>query len=169
MVLEKMVSVKTAIRNPLWVFAIGAVVSLACLTVAYLVAITSVGFFMSFLITMTMVPFMLNLSRFDEARQEEWLKTGRPAGILQRNGDVLKVYSAFFCGMIFSLSLLYFALPDMYVERLFQDQINEINVIRGSITFGGVFTKIVLNNISVMFISFIFSFIFGAGAIFILA
>ena len=169
MVLERMVSVKTALKNPLWVFAIGAIVSLVSLTVAYMVARTSVGFFTSFLITITMLPFMLNLSRHEEARQEELIKTRKHLGLLHRNRGMLKVYVAFFCGMIFTLSLLYYALPDKYVERLFQDQITEINLIRGNITFGGIFTKIVINNISVMFISFFFSFLFGAGAIFILA
>lgn len=169
MVLERMVSVKTALQNPLWVFAIGAIVSLSCLTVAYLVSRTSVGFFTSFLITITMVPFMLNLARHEEARQEDLIKAKKHLSILHRNRDVLKVYIAFFCGMIFSLSLLYFALPDKYVEKLFQDQINEINLIRGNMAFGDVFTKIVVNNTSVMLISFFFSFLFGAGAIFILA
>jgi len=169
MVLERMVSVKTALKNPLWVFAIGAIVSLACLTVAFLISKTSIGFFTSFLITITMVPFMLNLSRHEEARQEDLIKARKHLGILQRNRDVLKIYTAFFCGMIFSLSLLYFALPEKYVERVFQDQINEINLIRGNIAFGDVFTKIVVNNISVMFLSFFLSFLFGAGAIFILA
>jgi uncharacterized membrane protein SpoIIM required for sporulation len=167
MVLERMVSVRTALKNPLWVFGIGAIVSLACLVVAYFVSTTSVGFFTSFLITITMVPLMLNLARQQEAKQEEFIH--RHFSLLRANRALIIVYAAFFCGMIFSLSLLYYALPDMYVQKLFDDQITQINMIRGNVAFGGVFTKIILNNISVMFISFFFSFLFGAGAVFILA
>jgi uncharacterized membrane protein SpoIIM required for sporulation len=89
--------------------------------------------------------------------------------ILQRHRDVLRVYTAFFCGMILSLSIVYLMMPVDVVEKLFEDQIREINVVRGMITFGGNFQKIIINNLGVLSISFLLSFLFGAGAIFILA
>jgi len=169
MVLEKVVSLRVALRNPLWVFAIGAIVSLACLFVSFMVFGTSVGLFSTFLITIAMTPFMLNLARYEEARQEDLLKRGKDFGLLQRHRDILKIYIAFFCGMIFALSLTYLAFPDAVVEQLFQDQITEINLIRGKFAFPDLFLKIVTNNIGVLVLSFFFSFLFGAGAIFILA
>jgi len=55
------------------------------------------------------------------------------------------------------------------VEQIFKDQITEIEIIRGGFLSMGLFQRIVLNNVSVLLISFLFSFLFGAGAIFILS
>jgi len=71
--------------------------------------------------------------------------------------------------MILAMSLVYVMLPEPKVEKLFEDQINEINIIRGKFLFKDKFTEIVVNNISVLSLSFLFSFLFGSGALFILA
>ena len=169
MVLEKIVSLKVAIRNPLLIFFIGAVVSISCLIVSYLVFETSLGLFSTFLVTIAMTPFMLNLARYEEARQEELLMAGKGYGMMHRYRDILKVYISFFCGMILALSLLYIALPEAVSNTIFQDQITQISLIRGRFDFSGTISKIVLNNIGVLLLSFLFSFLFGAGAVFILA
>jgi len=67
------------------------------------------------------------------------------------------------------MSLIYLILPENVVEKIFSDQIAEINAIRGQIIFFDNFQKIIVNNIGVLFLSFVFSFLFGAGAVFILA
>lgn len=168
MVLEKLISLRAALKNPLLVFVIGGIVSVICLLISFLVFETSVGLFFTFLVTIAMMPFMVNLVKYEEARQEELIIRGKERSLLQRNRDILKVYIAFFCGMIFALSLLFMILPEKTVERLFDDQIREIEMIRGKVIFGDTFLTIVTNNISVLILSFLFSFLFGAGAIFIL-
>jgi uncharacterized membrane protein SpoIIM required for sporulation len=60
-------------------------------------------------------------------------------------------------------------LPEATVEKIFSDQINQINAIRGKFLFADTFTKIIINNIGVLSLSFLFSFLYGAGAVFILA
>lgn len=67
--------------------------------------------------------------------------------------------------MVFS----YMLLPQNVVESVFNDQVSEINAIRANIAFLAPFQKIVVNNFGVLFLSFLFSFLFGAGAVFILA
>ena len=169
MVLERLVSLKEAIRNPLWVFIIGGVVSVTCLAVSFLMFETSIGLFFTFLVTITMMPFMVNLIKYEEKKQEKIIRERKNMNILQRNKNILKIYTAFFCGMILSLSIIYIMLPDAVVEKLFQDQINEINLIRGNFLFTDTLLKIVSNNVSVLTLCFLFSFLFAAGAIFILA
>lgn len=168
MVLERLLSIKTAVRQPVWMFLIGGIVSITCLFISFLIFETSVGMFTTFLITFAMTPFMLNLVRRQEDMGEN-LKEIRKLNILQRHKDILKVYSAFFAGMILSLSIVYLILPTNMVETLFQDQINEINLIRGNFLFFDTFQQILVNNIGVLLLSFLFSLIFGAGAVFILA
>ena len=55
---------------------------------------------------------------------------------------MLFVYTAFFTGMIVALSLTFMFLPDETVNKLFQDQITEIRLIRGSFLVSSTFFKI---------------------------
>ena len=83
--------------------------------------------------------------------------------------EVIISFVAIFAGMTLVFSLLYLLLPPEIAEKSFQTQINEIKAIRGYFWFGGTFQTILINNIGVLFLSFLFSFIYGSGAIFILA
>ncbi|MBX0313084.1 MAG: stage II sporulation protein M [Sulfurihydrogenibium sp.] len=83
--------------------------------------------------------------------------------------EVIMSFVAIFAGMTLVFSLLYLLLPSEVAEKSFQTQINEIKAIRGYFWFGGTFQTILINNIGVLFLSFIFSLIYGSGAIFILA
>jgi uncharacterized membrane protein SpoIIM required for sporulation len=88
---------------------------------------------------------------------------------LIRHKDILKVFAAFFGGVIVALTIVYMMLPTQLAEEMFKDQMNEINIIRGKFAFFDTFESIILNNVGVLLLSFLFSFIFGAGAIFILS
>lgn len=169
MVLEKLISLRTAVRNPWAMMVVGGIVSLACLVIAFIVFRESVGMFTTFLITMAMTPFMVNLLRYEEATTEEEIAQRKNMNLLQRHGDMLQVYTAFFVGMILTMSLAYMFLPGDTVETIFKDQIEEIKLIRGEFLNMSIFERIIVNNISVLLISFLFSFLFGAGAIFILS
>lgn len=112
---------------------------------------------------------MINLIRYSEAKEEELIKRRKNLNLFQRHREILIVYTAFFTGMILALSILFLMLPQPVVNKLFSDQINEINLIRGRVAFPGTFLTIIVNNLGVLFLSFLFSFLFGAGAVFILA
>lgn len=168
MVLERLVSIRTAMKKPVWMFVIGGIVSVACLIISYLVFQTSVGMFTAFLVTFAVTPFMVNLTSMEEAREEQ-IPDIEKMNIFQRHRQILSVYIAFFAGMILTLSIVYLSFPSPVVQKIFEDQINEITLIRGNVTFGGTYETILLNNLGVLFLTFLFSFLFGAGAVFILA
>lgn len=169
MVLEKLISLRDAIRSPFSVFLMGGITSVSCLFISFLVFSYSVGLFTTFLITIASTPFMLSLIKYEEATTEEEIEKKKEINFLKRHADILTVYVAFFTGIIFSLTIIYLILPESIVEKLFEDQIREINLIRGGFVFEDTLQRIVMNNISVLILSFLFSFLFGAGAIFILA
>lgn len=169
MVLEKLVPVKFALKNPWVMFVNGIVISITCLFITFLIFEASIGLITTLLITIAMMPFMVNLIIYQEAREEEIITTRTEPNLIRRHGNILKVYTAFFLGMILSLSLVYLLLPETISYKLFQDQIDTINAIRGGATFAGTFETILLNNIGVLLLSFFFSFLFGAGAVFILS
>jgi uncharacterized membrane protein SpoIIM required for sporulation len=169
MVLERLISRRDALRNPLAMFVVGGIVSLACLVVAFVVFSDQVGMMTTFLITMAMTPFMVNMLYHEEKETETEIMRRMEGNFMTRHSDVIKVYGALFAGMVLALSITFVLLPDAYVQQIFNDQINEIKVIRGNFMNFGAFERIILNNVGVLMISFLFSFLFGSGAIFILA
>lgn len=169
MVLERIISIKEAIRNPWWMFVVGGIISILSLIVSFIIFPTSVGLFTTFLITFTMTPFMVNLINYEESKEEEEIIKKSELNFLQRHRATLTIYTAFFAGIILCLSIIYVILPQQFVEKIFQEQINEIKIIRGNTIIADTFQKILVNNVGVLLISFMFSFLFGAGAIFILA
>jgi uncharacterized membrane protein SpoIIM required for sporulation len=168
MVLERLISLRSGVKQPLWMFFIGGGIALVSLFIAYYIFQTSVGMATSLLITIAMMPFMLNLITYEEEKEEAESEITE-MNFLQRHRMILKVYTAFFAGVILSLSLTYMILPQASVDKIFADQVNQINAIRGDILFSDTFSKILMNNVGVLFLSFLFSFLFGAGAVFILA
>ena len=169
MVLEKIVTIREAVKHPLWMFVIGAIVSLISLSLAAFIFPESVGLFTTILITFTMTPFMVNLLTHEEIMTEVEVKQKLKQGFFDRHRNILFVYTAFFGGMIIALSLAFLLLPEQIVTKIFSEQINEIKLIRGDFLFSSTFLKIILNNIGVLFIAILFSFIFGSGAVFILS
>jgi uncharacterized membrane protein SpoIIM required for sporulation len=169
MVLERLISRRAALRNPLAMFVVGGVVSLACLIVSFVVFSDQVGMMTTFLITMAMTPFMVNMLYHEEDETEREIVRRMEGNFLTRHSDVIKVYGALFAGMVLALSITFVLLPDAYVQQIFNDQINEIKIIRGNFMNFDAFERIILNNVGVLMISFLFSFLFGSGAIFILA
>lgn len=169
MVLEKLVSIREAVRHPMWMFVIGAVISVISLFISFLVFPESVGLFTTVLVTFIMTPFMVNLLTYEAFTTELEIKRKITQNFFQRHWDMLMIYTAFFSGMIVALSLVFIFLPDGTVAKLFEDQITEIRLIRGSFLFSSTFLKIAINNIGVLVLSALFAFVFGSGAIFILS
>ena len=168
MVLERLVSVREAVREPAWMFVIGGIIATVCLLISFLIFPSSVGLMTTFLVTMASMPFMLNLASYEEAREEQTVRDVEITSSFEIHKPIIKIYIAFFGGMIFAFSIIFMILPENIVFKLFEDQINEIRIIRGEFLGLGHFGTILVNNIGVLFITFLFSFLFGAGAVFIL-
>jgi uncharacterized membrane protein SpoIIM required for sporulation len=168
MVLYKIVTVKEALTNPAWVFVVGGIVSTISIFISFLIFPDSVGIFTTFLITIAMMPFMVNLITYETATTEEEIKR-KQMNFFDRHKDVLLVFISFFGGIILSQTLIYLMLPDEVVQKIFAEQIERIKLIRGEIAFFGTFEKIILNNLGVLILCYLFSFLYGAGSIFILA
>jgi len=169
LVLERLISLKTALKKPQWMFILGGIISVICLFISFVVFQTSSGLMMSLLVTIAVTPLMLRAVRYEEKKEEEEAALAAGTNILARHKDILRIYSAFFGGMIITLSVVFILLPGDLTDKIFSDQIKEISLVRGNIAFPDTLTKILVNNLGVLILAFLFSFLFGAGAIFILA
>src|SRR2546427_163426 len=102
MVLESIESVRDAMRSPWHLMVFGAVISLICLSISYLVFPENAGLLTVFLITIATSPFMLNLMRYEEFREERQMRAVKglfnkinPLAALWRQGRTFLIYSAF--------------------------------------------------------------------------
>ncbi len=165
MVLDSLIEDREALKDPIKTFFLGVIISLISLFISYTIFTESTGLFTVIIITLATLPFINKLLKYEEDEDEKIMDAST---FTERYGDVIVTYIAFFSGMILAMSLSFVVLPDTVAERVFDEQIKEINIIRGKFDFGNQFLEIFLNNISVLMLSFLFSFLFGSGAIFIL-
>ena len=166
MVLERLIGVRQAIKQPMWIFFLGAMISLISMFVSFIVFSKLTGLFVIIVITLAMTPFMNRLLIYEE---KENVKLMRGHSFFERYSDIITAYVAFFSGMILAMSVVFVVTPEVTVQRIFDEQINEINIIRGKFLFGNQLLEIFTNNVSVVTLSFLFSFLFGSGAVFILS
>ena len=168
--LEYTIDPKKAVRSP-------ALVGIAACVFSLIAALLSLALFYEYssvltcaFITMFFTPFFLKLFATEEAKE---LVSKPDRNLLKRHADVIKIYSAFFLGVIFALSLLFIALPVGVQKVLFLKQISEIKRITSLATGGMISFEtariIFFNNTFVMLTTFLLSFIFGAGAVLILS
>lgn len=178
MVLEAIMSVKDVVKNPWHMLIFGAVISMISIGVSYLVFPENAGLFTIFLITIICAPFMLRLLSYEEDREETEvehigiLERINPIGAFFRQFEIFTIYAGFFAGVVIALSVAFVFLPESFVEKVFDDQItqvNKISLVLGKITVTDAFGQILMNNLIVMSVSFLFALLFGIGAIFILA
>ncbi len=170
MVFEWLLQARKDRKHPLNIFIFSAIISIVALFISYSVFKESTGLFTVVLISLVTVPFINSMLRYEEIETEQ---TGEREGIWQRHGDVIIAFAAMFLGMTISMSVAYVILPEQVANSVFNEQIKEIEAIQASLVgrffTGTTFVSIIANNFSVLVLSFVFSFLFGTGAILILA
>jgi len=166
MVLEKIISAKKNRKQPLTIFLLSFLITIISIFISYTVFKQNTGLFTVVLISLVMVPFMNTMLFYEEKETEE---TGEREPFFKRHGDVISAYVALFCGMVFAMSIAFIVLPQNLVEVIFQEQINEVRLIQGKFSFGNQFLDILTNNLSVLMLAFLFSFLLGTGAVLIIA
>jgi uncharacterized membrane protein SpoIIM required for sporulation len=165
MVLDRLIDSREALKDPFKTFLLGMFVSVISIFITYTMFSQTLGLYITIIITLASLPFMNRLLRYEEKQDESIMESST---FFQRYGDIILAYIAFFCGMTLAMSVSFVLLPESISDRIFNEQITQINIIRGKFDFGTKFTTIFVNNVSVMMLSFLFSFLFGCGAIFIL-
>jgi uncharacterized membrane protein SpoIIM required for sporulation len=118
------------------------------------------------------VPLMYNTIKFEEQKD---LQIDGEKKLLEEHAKAVMVFFMLFLGITIGMTLLYLALPSEQAVNLFSSQIDtykQINPaaqVTGQATgSGSMFQRIFINNLKVLFFCIIFSFLYGAGAIFVL-
>ena len=168
MVLESILSPPRAERQPLAVFILGFAYATLAIFLSMWIFEEQSSMVMVFLSAMAAVPLMYHLLRFEENKD----LTVEGKSMLREHAPALLFYLVLFSGMAVAFSFWYVALPTDVASGLFRVQTQTISnlnqQVTGKITQTALLSKIFLNNIKVLIFCILFSFLYGAGAIFIL-
>jgi len=170
MVLESLISAENAENHTLRVFLLGILyASVAVVFELFVFHGKIAGLFVSITVFAS-IPLMHKIIKL-EGKRSLTRKMGKK-NFLIRHSKALKAFVFLFLGFLVAFSFWFIVLPTSTAETVFSSQIDEItnvqNKISGHAVQPGSFPVLFFHNFKVLLFCFVFSFFFGAGAIFIL-
>ncbi len=171
MVLESLINPVNAEKRPVQMLILGFVYATVGIFLALWVFKTESSLIMVFLASMAAIPLIFNTINMEEEKDLEGMEE---SWLLKEHGKALEAFIYLFIGMTVAFSFWYVLLSADTVSLLFQAQAGTIKTINPGATGFAVngfadFTRIFLNNVRVLIFCILFSFLYGSGAIFILA
>ncbi len=166
MVLESILNLKVMKSRPWNVFFLAIFYAAVGTFLAYLVFPSDVSLVMVLFTTMAAIPSLVKLLKVEEREQ---IVFGKP--FIKTHIDVLAILFFMFMGMLTFFIILSTVLPETSFNLFFDKQIDtirSISSVTGSAVSSDLLEIILINNFKVLFFVMVFSFIYGAGAIFIL-
>jgi uncharacterized membrane protein SpoIIM required for sporulation len=171
MVLESLIPIRLAEKKPIEMLPLAFLYTTIGIFIAIWVFPTNSSLTAVFFTVMALLPMMVSMMRYEEK------------SIFMRNheGDkhhhkAMPFFIFLFLGMVLAFSVWFVFLPQHLVTNVFGVQINTIQAINSNIqaitgnaiSVNNYFMAVLMNNIKVLTFVLLFSFIYGAGAIFIL-
>ena len=175
MVLEALVNPFGAEQHPWSALGLGVLYTSLAILLSLWIFPQHGSLVIIFLTVLACTPLLYNVIRREERKSIDSIAE---LSLLKEHGRVLSFLLYFFAGMTLCFAGWYIFLPEQTTQVLFQVQSQTIYNINNEITGNAqldvaarslFFVKVLLNNIKVMFFCILFSFLYGVGAIFILA
>lgn len=169
MVLGILINPLQAEKRPWQMFFLGILFSTVAIVLSMLVFMKYSSLIMVFLTVLASFPIVYNTIRLEESKDEEELPEKT---LLKEHSRALEAFMFLFIGVVVSCTLWYILLPSSYLTVLFGTQIETITDVNsqllGHATHNNPLSIIFLNNLRVLSICVLFSFLYGVGALFIL-
>ena len=169
MVLESLTNPFRAEKKPFEMFFFGFVYASIALFLGNWIFKEQASLVMIFIIVVVCVPIMYFTIKLEERKSGDIVSEKT---LLREHEKALKFMMFLFFGFVIAFVLWYCVLPAGLVQNTFRYQADTIQRINSQIVGAhssvGIFAYILMNNLKVMIFCILFSFLFGAGAIFIL-
>ena len=171
MVVESLLFPVNAEKKPWEMFFIGFLYASIGIALSLWIFRSQASLVMVGMITMATIPLFYNTMRLEESKD---MLMDNESSILKEHNKAISFFMFMFVGIVIACAFWYSVLPSSMINSLFDRQIETIHVINNQISGDvinsiGAFGKIFLNNFKVVAFSLLFSFIYGAGAMAILA
>ena len=158
---------------------LGFIYTSLAMFLAYFIFKEYSSLFMTFLATIASIPIIYKLTKLEEQKD---LTDSSEVMLLGEHAKALSSFMYLFLGATAAFMLWYIVLPSSTISVLFESQSSTIASINGRTTLlsgtghttgnvidpFAVFSTIFFNNVKVLLFCVLFSFLYGAGAIFIL-
>jgi len=176
--LESLITPKVAEKKPFGMLILGIIYSSIGILLSITIFPNTSSLTMVFLTTLACVPLIVRMLKIDELEipalvrllmQDYEKKKRKKFFLIGEHIDVFKVMLFLFLGFLISFTLWYVFLPNGVYDKVFQMQIGTISKISGNVSAEEAFPIILTNNLKVLFFCFFFSFLYGAGAIYIIS
>jgi len=173
--LESLISFREINEKPyltaIWSFVICSIAVLISSQIPMAIPGTTPGFLTVLFSLIPSVYFITGLIKREERLEERYINHHYEKKFWIRHGKDIFILLFYFAGLTAAFAVWSFFLPqDFFHSQI--SKINEIQGLAGGMTGSAIgvenFNRIFINNVQVVLFSFIFSFIFGAGAIFII-
>ena len=170
MVVESLLNPFKAEKKPWEMFFLGLLyTSLGILTSLWIFR-DQASLVMVFMITMAALPIFYSTIKLEESKD---MIMEKESAILREHNKAISFFMYMFIGITIACAVWYTFLPTSITNSLFDKQTGTIQAINHQVTGNviynvSIFWKIFFNNFKVMAFSILFSFVYGAGAIFIL-
>jgi len=166
MVLESIISVKRAEREPIDMLFLGFVYSSIAVLLALWLFPGQASATAILFTTIAMLPLMLHLILFEEQKEEHAKKIS-----FKTHRQAIPFFIFLFLGLLLSFTFWYVILPDSTSGKLFSTQINTISMVNSGAGIGtfDLTLAVLLNNLKVLAVAVLLSILYGAGSAFIFA
>jgi uncharacterized membrane protein SpoIIM required for sporulation len=175
-VLESIINPEKAENRPSLMILIGFLYTTFAIFLSFYIFEAYSSIFMIFLATIAATPIIYKLMKMEE---EKDLTDVEEKTLLKEHSKALKAFMYIFIGATLCFAFWYVVLPAGMTGTLFHSQsatlgsingrVVDVDNITGNATNSvSYFSRIFFNNIKVLLFCILFSFIYGAGAIFIL-
>ena len=171
MVVESFLNPFKAEKKPWEMFFLGLMYTSIGIFLSLWIFRNEASLIMVFMITMGTLPIFYNTMRLEESKD---LLMDKESEILREHNKAISFFMYLFIGITVACAVWYALLPASTVSQLFDKQTGTIQAINNQVSGNVIhnmnaFWKIFFNNFKVLAFSILFSFVYGAGAIFILS
>lgn len=171
MVVESLLFPLKAEKKPWEMFFLGFLYTSVGIFLSLWIFRNEASMIMVFMITMASLPIFYNTMKLEESKD---MLMDKETAILKEHNKAISFFMYMFIGIVVACSLWYAVLPTQTINQLFDKQVGTIQTINNPVSGNvihnlNIFSKIFFNNFKVLAFSILFAFIYGAGAIFILA
>jgi uncharacterized membrane protein SpoIIM required for sporulation len=166
MVFESLISPWTAEKHPWEMFFFGFLYASVALALSLWIFKDHAGLISVFFTVMSCIPLLYATLRLEEEKVD-YISEER--SLLKEHGRALLFFIFLFMGITLAFATWFVVLPIEVSQSIFNVQLNTILDINAKAVGGfDLFSTIFFNNLKVLTFCLLFSFFFGAGAIFIL-
>ena len=173
MVLESLTSPENAENKYYFMLLLGFLFSAIAAVLSYSLQGPSPSLLFVFFTAIPAIPIMYAIIKYEEGKDIVYESEKK---LLKEHVKALRAFIFLFIGMVLGMTLIFTVVPSEVKFVLFETQLDNFLSIQNSSPHTGMvtggawasFSHIFFNNVRVLVLSVIFSFLFGAGAIFIL-